>query len=233
MASPKYYQKYPLHTLDTCYIGTKNILEIARNYNARILFSSTSEVYGDPKIKIQNEEYRGNVNTIGIRSCYDEGKRIAETLCFEYQKEFNVNVGIIRIFNTYGPFMNPNDGRVIPNFINQCIENKDITIYGNGEQTRSFCFVNDLVQGLDSMINCNHFGPINLGNNVDFTMNQLAGIIKKLTNSKSNLIYHDLPQDDPILRKPNLDKALKFLNWKPLTNLEDGLIETIKYFKSI
>jgi UDP-glucuronate decarboxylase len=233
IASPKIYQDNSLQTLDTCYLGTKNILDIAKNYNARIVFSSTSEVYGDPEIKVQNEEYRGNVNTIGIRSCYDEGKRIAETLCFEYQKEFNVNVGIIRIFNTYGPFMNPNDGRVIPNFINQCLKNENITIYGNGEQTRSFCFISDLIDGLNKMININYFGPFNLGNDIDFTINQLALIIKDITNSKSNIIYQDLPQDDPILRKPNIKKAFDNLNWKPSTNLRDGLIKTIKYFESI
>ena len=198
MASPKYYQKYPIKTLDTCYIGTKNILDIAEQYKSRIVYSSTSEVYGDPEKKIQDEMYRGNVNTVGIRSCYDEGKRVGETLCFEYKKEKNVNVGIVRIFNTYGPYMDSNDGRVIPNFINQCLQNLDITIYGDGTQTRSFCYEEDLILGLEKMMNNNKLGPINLGNENEFTINQLALKVKELIKSDSKVINLNLPQDDPL-----------------------------------
>lgn len=231
MASPIYYQNEPLNTLDTCYIGTKKILELGRKFKSRILFTSTSEVYGNPLINIQVEEYFGNVNPIGIRACYDEGKRIAETLCMEYVRNYNVNVCIIRIFNTYGPYMSSIDGRVIPNFINQALNNKNITIYGDGNQTRSFCYIDDQLNGIIKMIESNQTGPINIGNPEVYTMKKLALEIIRLTNSNSLLIYKDLPQDDPLIREPNIEKAMKLLNWKPTIKLVDGLANTINFFK--
>jgi len=230
MASPKYYQNKPIKTLDTCYIGTKNVLDLAKKYNARILFTSTSEVYGDPLIKIQKEDYYGNVNPIGIRACYDEGKRVAEALCMEYKRQFNTNVCIIRIFNTYGPYMSPNDGRVIPNFITQCINNNDITIYGNGSQTRSFCYITDQLNGIQKMIKSKETGPINIGNPQEFTILELAHKIKLLTHSNSNIIYKDLPENDPKIRKPDIVKAMILLKWYPQINLDDGLKKTIDFF---
>jgi len=230
-ASPKYYQQNPIKTVKTNVIGTLNMLGMANRLNARILLTSTSEVYGDALISPQVEEYWGNVNPIGIRSCYDEGKRIAETLMIEYNRKHNVETRIVRIFNTYGPRLAKLDGRVVSNFIIQAINNEDITIYGDGSQTRSFCFVDDLVNGLIKLMNSNYHLPINLGNPHEITIKELANIIIGLTNSKSKLIFNDLPQDDPKQRKPNIDKANNLLNWKPTTKLTDGLLKTIKYFK--
>ena len=230
-ASPKYYQQNPIKTVKTNVIGTINMLGMANRLNARILLTSTSEVYGDALISPQVEEYWGNVNPIGIRSCYDEGKRIAETLMIEYNRKHNVETRIVRIFNTYGPRLAKLDGRVVSNFIIQAINNEDITIYGDGSQTRSFCFVDDLVNGLIKIMNSNYHLPINLGNPHEITIKELANIIIGLTNSKSKLIFNDLPQDDPKQRRPNIDKANNLLDWKPTTKLTDGLLKTIKYFK--
>jgi len=229
-ASPPFYQSNPIHTMDTNYIGMKNMLNIAYRYKAKILQTSTSEVYGDPEVHPQPESYRGNVNPDGIRACYDEGKRISETLCFEYNRLYDVDVKVVRIFNTYGPFMRADDGRVISNFICQAINNKDITIYGNGSQTRSFCYVDDMVDGLIKMMGSNIHGPVNLGNPGEFTVRELSDIVIRLTNSKSKLIYLDLPKDDPTKRKPIIDLAKKELNWEPKVNLEEGLKKTIEYF---
>jgi UDP-glucuronate decarboxylase len=233
MASPKYYQKCPLETLDVCYIGTKKILELGLKYNCRILFTSTSEIYGNPLVSVQKEEYFGNVNPIGIRACYDEGKRIAETLCFEYKRKYYVNVCVIRIFNTYGPYMSKTDGRVIPNFINQCLKNEDITIYGNGSQTRSFCYIDDMLYGMIKMMESQETGPINIGNPEVYTVKLLAKKIKVLTMSESNIIYKSLPQDDPLIREPYVEKARILLDWKPTVNLSCGLRKTIEFFKDL
>ena len=234
-ASPKAYQKDPIKTLDTNYIGTKNMCELARFNNATILFTSTSEIYGDPHISPQLESYWGNVNPIGIRSCYDEGKRIGETLLMEYHRCYNVNIRIARIFNTYGPNMDKNDGRVVSNIINQCLSNKDITIYGSGNQTRSFCYVDDTVNGLINLMNNDKtIGPINIGNDNEITILQLSQIILKLfKNCSSKLVYRDLPQDDPTRRKPDLTLAKKYLLWEPSVSLEEGLNKTIHYFNSV
>ena len=230
-ASPIAYQLNPIKTIKTNILGTLNALGIAKRVKARILLSSTSEVYGDPKINPQVEEYWGNVNPIGPRACYDEGKRLAETLMVEYHKSSNVDIRIARIFNTYGPNMDKNDGRVVSNFINQCINNNNITIYGEGLQTRSFCYVSDMVDGLIKLMNSEKYvGPINLGNPNEITIKQLADIVKEKTNSKSKIIFNDLPQDDPIKRQPNIDKAKQILNWEPNVSLDTGLRLTIDYF---
>jgi len=231
-ASPIHYQKDPVKTVRTNVMGAINVLDIAKRTGAKILQASTSEVYGDPEIHPQVEEYRGNVNPIGIRACYDEGKRCAETLFFDYHREYGVDIKVVRIFNTYGPKMALNDGRVVSNFIIQALNNEDITIYGDGTQTRSFCYVSDLVDGLIKMMNSNLTGPINLGNPAEFTILELAKKVIELTNSKSKIIFKPLPQDDPKQRKPAITKAKKYLNWKPKVNLEEGLKETIKYFKA-
>ena len=208
-ASPKAYQSDPLFTLNTNILGTVNLLELAKKHNARILLSSTSEVYGDPKISPQIEEYWGNVNPVGIRSCYDEGKRVAETFMMEYKNKYGLDVKIARIFNTYGPMMNKDDGRVVSNFINQCIRNEPITIYGDGEQTRSVCYIDDLLNGLIKLMNNNITnGPINLGNPYELSIKDLAIEIKRLTNSESTIIYHPLPSDDPMKRKPDISCLL-------------------------
>ena len=232
-ASPKAYQYNAIKTIKTNILGTMNALGIAKRTKARILFSSTSEVYGDPKISPQVEEYWGNVNPIGIRSCYDEGKRVAETLMMEYNRNHNVDIRIARIFNTYGPNMDKNDGRVVSNFINQCLENKDITIYGDGSQTRSFCYVSDTVQGLIQLMNQNETnGPINIGNPYEMTIKELADECLSLIPTQSKIIYEPLPSDDPMKRQPDISKAKKYLNWKPKIELKNGLIETINYFKN-
>ncbi len=234
-ASPIAYQKNPIKTLDTNYIGTKNMCELAKMNNATILFTSTSEIYGDPQISPQIESYWGNVNPIGIRSCYDEGKRIGETLLMEYHRCYNVNIRIARIFNTYGPNMDKNDGRVVSNIINQCLSNKDITIYGDGKQTRSFCYVDDTVNGLINLMeNEKTIGPVNIGNDNEITIIELTmRILKLFKNCSSNLVFKDLPQDDPTRRKPDLTLAKKYINWEPSINLEDGLKKTIEYFSGI
>ena len=229
-ASPKKYQQNPINTLQVNFIGVMNLLELAKHKNAKFLQSSTSEIYGEPQISPQTEEYRGNVNTIGIRSCYDEGKRIAETLIMEYYNKYNIDIKIVRIFNTYGPKMDEDDCRVVSNFINQAINNQDITIYGNGDQTRSFCYIDDLIDGLVNLMQSDYHLPINIGNPNELNVKELANIIIKLTNSKSKLIYKDLPSDDPTNRRPDIKKANQILNWSPKYDLEKGLLKTIDYF---
>jgi len=232
-ASPPKYQKDPIQTLKINFIGVMNLLELARNKNATFLQSSTSEIYGEPEITPQHENYRGNVNTIGIRSCYDEGKRVAETLIMEYHNQYNVNTRIVRIFNTYGPKMDKNDGRVVSNFINQALNNEDITLYGNGEQTRSFCYIDDQIDGLIKLMNSDYIYPVNIGNPYELTIKELASIILKLTKSNSKIIYKDLPLDDPTNRKPDITKARNILHWEPTYDLQEGLIKTIHYFTTI
>jgi len=233
-ASPVHYQRFPVQTIKTSVIGSLNMLELANKLQIPILLSSTSEVYGDPQISPQVEEYWGNVNPIGIRSCYDEGKRAAETLFFDYHRQFNVNIKIARIFNTYGPNMSLNDGRVVSNFIVQALRSEDITIYGDGNQTRSFCYVDDLVDGLIKLMGSpdSVHGPINLGNPTERTVKNLADLIIAKTKSKSKVIFHELPQDDPKQRKPDISKARDILNWEPKIDIDQGLENTIKYFKS-
>ena len=232
-ASPIHYQYNPIMTMKTSVLGIINVLELAKKYNAKILQASTSEVYGDPTIHPQDETYWGNVNPIGIRSCYDEGKRCAETLMIDYHRQHNVNIKIVRIFNTFGPNMALNDGRVVSNFIVQALKNEDITIYGEGNQTRSFCYVSDLVQGLIKMMNTSSeiIGPINLGNPLERTILNLAELILSKINTKSKIIFKDLPQDDPIKRKPDITLAKNVLNWQPQISIEDGLDKTIEYFE--
>ena len=230
-ASPIHYQHNPIKTVKTCTIGVINMLGLAKKNNARILQASTSEVYGDPEIHPQKEDYFGNVNTIGYRSCYDEGKRCAETLFMDYKREHNLNIKIVRIFNTYGPNMTKNDGRVVSNFILQALNNKNLTIFGDGSQTRSFQFIDDLIDGLLKMMNSDFYGPINLGNPVELSMNDLANKIIKLTDSSSEIMYKKLPEDDPKRRKPDISLASSRLGWNPLIDLETGLQKTINYFK--
>jgi UDP-glucuronate decarboxylase len=233
-ASPPAYQIDPIFTIKTNVLGTMNALEIAKKSKARLLLTSTSEVYGDPHISPQVEEYWGNVNPIGIRSCYDEGKRIAETLTMEYNKMHNIEVRIARIFNTYGPNMSKEDGRVVSNFINQCLENKDITIYGDGSQTRSFSYVDDTVDGLIKLMNNSEtIGPINIGNPHEITVKELAEIITNMIKCNSKIVYMDLPSNDPMKRKPDITKAKHFLNWEPIVDLTTGLEKTIEYFSKI
>ena len=233
-ASPIHYQRFPVQTIKTCILGSINMLDLAQRLEVPILLSSTSEVYGDPTVSPQNEEYWGNVNPIGIRSCYDEGKRAAETLFFDYHRQFNVNIKVARIFNTYGPNMSPNDGRVVSNFIVQALRSEDITIYGDGNQTRSFCYVSDLVSGLVKLMDSpkNIIGPINLGNPTEFKVSELANLIIEKTNSKSKIVFMDLPQDDPKQRKPDITKARTTLDWDPKIDLNIGLNQTIEYFSS-
>lgn len=233
-ASPVHYQYNPIKTAKTSVIGVLNMLGLAKRVKATILQASTSEVYGDPEVHPQPENYRGCVNPIGIRSCYDEGKRMAETLCFDYFRQHNVNIKVVRIFNTYGPNMCINDGRVVSNFIVQALKGEDITLYGNGLQTRSFCYVDDLIDGLIRMMNSRSefIGPCNIGNPQEYTMLQLANKIIELTKSKSKIIHMPLPQDDPMQRKPVIELAKDELNWTPKVQLEEGLIKTINYFKT-
>jgi len=235
-ASPIHYQYNPIKTIKTSVMGAINILGLAKRVNAKVLQASTSEVYGDPDIHPQPESYWGNVNPIGIRSCYDEGKRCAETLFMDYHNQNDVKIKIIRIFNTYGPNMNPEDGRVVSNFIVQALKGEDITIFGDGLQTRSFQYVDDLVEGMIRMMKSDDkfLGPVNLGNPNEFTMLELAQTILRLTNSKSKLIHLDLPKDDPKQRQPDISLAKKELNgWEPKTQLEEGLKKTIAYFESV
>ena len=233
-ASPKDYQSNSIKTIKTNILGTLHMLGLAKRTGARILLTSTSEIYGDPQVSPQHEEYWGNVNPIGIRSCYDEGKRLAETLMMEYHRNLRVDTRIARIFNTYGPRLNRNDGRVISNFIVQALENKPITIYGDGTQTRSFCYVDDLIDVMTRMMNSERdfIGPVNIGNPVEFTMIELANLVVTLTKSTSRIIHHSLPQDDPKQRKPDISLANKMLNWTPTEQLKTGLIKTIDYFQS-
>ncbi|MCP4522473.1 MAG: SDR family oxidoreductase [Cytophagales bacterium] len=231
-ASPVHYQYNPIKTVKTSVMGAINMLGLAKRVNARILQASTSEVYGDPTIHPQPESYWGNVNTIGVRSCYDEGKRCAETLFMDYHKQNDVDIKIMRIFNTYGPRMDMNDGRVVSNFIVQALKGEDITIYGEGNQTRSFCFVDDLLEGMVRLMNSREglTGPMNIGNPNEFTIRQLAEKVIEITGSKSKLINLELPKDDPMQRQPIIDLAKKELNWEPTIQLEQGLIKTIAYF---
>ena len=233
-ASPIHYQHDPVQTTKTTVHGAINMLGLAKRIDARILQASTSEVYGDPSIHPQIEDYWGNVNPIGPRSCYDEGKRCAETLFFDYLRQHDLDIKIIRIFNTYGPNMHPNDGRVVSNFIMQALTNKDITVYGDGEQTRSFCYIDDLIDGMMKMMQSKKGinGPINLGNPVEFKIIELAEMIIQLTNSKSKIVNKGLPTDDPIRRKPDITKAKKEIEWEPKVDVMDGLKETIDYFKA-
>ena len=232
-ASPPHYQKNPVHTAKTCFLGALNVLELAKKYNATVLQASTSEIYGDPLMHPQTEEYRGNVNSVGIRSCYDEGKRIAETLFFDHNRQYGTKIRVVRIFNTYGPNMDPKDGRVVSNFIIQALRGDNITIYGNGSQTRCFCYVDDMVEAFIRMMNNlqGFVGPVNLGNPVEMTVRELAERIIRLTGSMSSLEYRELPMDDPVRRKPDISLAKKMLDWEPKVQLEDGLKETIRYFK--
>jgi UDP-glucuronate decarboxylase len=232
-ASPVHYQYDPVQTTKTSVHGAINMLGLAKRVKARILQASTSEVYGDPEVHPQREDYLGRVNPIGIRSCYDEGKRCAETLFFDYRRQHNVNIKVIRIFNTYGPRMHPNDGRVVSNFIVQALRGEDITLYGNGEQTRSFCYVDDLIDAMVAMMesNDNITGPFNVGNPQEVSMLELAELILSLTGSTSKLAFRPLPADDPQRRQPDITAAREMLGWKPRVRLEDGLKETIAYFK--
>lgn len=233
-ASPPHYQFDPIKTAKTCFLGAINMLGLAKRCKARILQASTSEVYGDPAVHPQPETYRGNVNPIGIRSCYDEGKRIAETLFFDYHRQHNVDIRVVRIFNTYGPRMNPDDGRVVSNFIMQALHNDDITIYGDGRQTRSFCYVDDLIDGMYKMMNTDGFtGPANLGNPGEFTMLELAEKVIAKTKSKSKITFKPLPADDPTQRKPVITLAKEKLGWEPTVALDDGLEKTIAYFRGM
>lgn len=232
-ASPVHYQYNPIKTAKTSVYGAMNMLGLAKRVNAKILQASTSEVYGDPQVHPQPESYRGCVNPIGIRSCYDEGKRMAETLFFDYHRQHNVDIKVIRIFNTYGPNMNPYDGRVVSNFIVQALKGEDITVYGEGSQTRSFCYVDDLVDGMCRMMDSRDgfTGPVNLGNPGEFTMLELAKKVIDLTGSSSGIVHRPLPLDDPTQRKPIIELAKKELGWEPLIMLEDGLKRTIDYFE--
>lgn len=234
-ASPIFYQKDPVQTTKTSVHGAINMLGLAKRVKAKILQASTSEVYGDPVEHPQSEGYWGNVNPVGIRSCYDEGKRCAEALFFDYQRQHKLDIKIIRIFNTYGPRMLMNDGRVVSNFIVQALKGENITIYGEGQQTRSFCYVDDLIGGMIAMMNSgsDFYGPVNLGNPGEFTMLELAEKVLKLTQSKSKIIFQPLPQDDPKQRQPNITLAKKTLNWQPTISLEEGLEKTISYFNTL
>jgi UDP-glucuronate decarboxylase len=233
-ASPIHYQRNPVDTIKTSVMGSINLLEVARENNARIFQASTSEVYGDPQVSPQNENYLGNVNPIGIRACYDEGKRASETLFFDYHRQYGIDIKVARIFNTYGPRMDLQDGRVVSNFIVQALSGNPITIYGEGMQTRSFCYVDDLIEGFLMLMNQdNQFtGPLNLGNPREFTMKELAALIIELTGSKSQLVFEPLPQDDPKQRKPDISLAKKVLDWEPEFSLEEGLLKTISEFRN-
>ena len=234
-ASPIHYQYDPVQTTKTNVHGAINMLGLAKRLNAKIFQASTSEVYGDPVVHPQNEEYWGNVNPIGIRSCYDEGKRCAETLFFDFNRQHKLKIKIARIFNTYGPRMHPNDGRVVSNFIVQSLKDRDITVYGDGLQTRSFCYIDDLINVIIQFMNSDveFIGPVNIGNPVEFSILELAEILIKITNSKSNIIFKDTVKDDPKQRQPDISLAKEKLNWKPLVQLEEGLKKTIKYFDKI
>jgi UDP-glucuronate decarboxylase len=233
-ASPIHYQRYPVQTIRTNVLGMLNMLELARKNNAPILQASTSEIYGDPLVSPQTEEYWGNVNTIGFRSCYDEGKRVAETMCSDYSKQYNCSIKIARIFNTYGPGMQKDDGRVVSNLIVQALGDLPLTIYGDGSHTRSFCYVDDLIDGLMKLLfsPADVTGPINLGNPEEYTILQLAKKIKELTGSPSEIQYQALPSDDPKQRKPDISKAIRILEWNPVTDLDSGMRKTIKHFQS-
>ncbi len=231
-ASPVHYQNDPVQTTRTSVVGVLNLLELAQKTGAKILQASTSEVYGDPHVHPQTESYWGHVNPIGIRACYDEGKRCAETLFFDFQRQHQLDIRVVRIFNTYGPNMHPNDGRVVSNFIVQALTHQPITIFGDGSQTRSFCYVSNLVEGLIATMEGSYVGPINLGNPTEFTMLQLAEHVLELTGSDSKIIFCPLPQDDPKQRRPDISLAAKVLGWKPTISLHEGLLQTIPYFQA-
>ncbi len=230
-ASPVHYQYNPVKTIKTNVLGTLYMLGLAKRVKARLLLASTSEVYGDPEIHPQSEDYRGNVNPIGPRSCYDEGKRVAETLAFDYHRQNNVDIRVARIFNTYGPRMLENDGRVVSNFVVQSLKNESLTVYGDGSQTRSFCYVSDLVEGLMRLMNGSHIGPINLGNPGEYTILQLAQAVQKMVNPDAEIIFKPLPQDDPRRRRPDITKAKSLLDWEPTVALQEGLKLTIDDFR--
>lgn len=231
-ASPIHYQQHPIQTIQTSTVGMVNMLEVASEHHARILQASTSEVYGDPDVHPQPETYHGNVNPIGPRACYDEGKRVAETLCMDYHRAKNVDIRIVRIFNTYGPRMHPKDGRVVSNFITQALSEEPITIYGDGNQTRSFCYIDDMIDGIMLMMGqTQHKGPINIGNPQEISVRTLAESVIRMTNSSSSIILKDLPQDDPRQRQPDISLAKKILHWEPKVPLEEGLKKTIDYFQ--
>lgn len=231
IASPPIYKKYSFETLDTNFIGTRNVLQLALRCEAKMLFTSTSEIYGDPTVHPQPESYYGNVNTMGERSCYDEGKRIAETLIYEYRKRYNIDTKVVRVFNTYGPFMDINDGRVITNFIQQILRDEPLLIYGDGTQGRSFCYVTDMINGLISMMKSSEHGPINLGNpHCEFTLNELVKEYEQILGKKLGVEYLKATENDPHQRKPVIDKALEKLNWRPYVSLKYGLIDTMKHF---
>jgi UDP-glucuronate decarboxylase len=234
-ASPVHYQFDPVQTTKTSVVGAINMLGLAKRVKAKILQASTSEIYGDPEVHPQPESYKGAVSTIGPRACYDEGKRCAETLFFDYKRQHNVDIKVVRIFNTYGTNMHPNDGRVVSNFIVQALQNEDITIYGDGKQSRSFCYVDDLISGMIKMMASpdSFSGPVNLGNPEEFTMIELAKKVIELTNSKSKIVYNDLPQDDPMQRQPDITLAKRELQWEPSISLEEGLKKTIDYFEKV
>jgi UDP-glucuronate decarboxylase len=234
-ASPVHYQFDPVQTTKTCVHGAINMLGLAKRVHAKILQASTSEVYGDPETHPQREEYRGSVNCLGPRSCYDEGKRCAETLFMDYYRQYKLRIKIIRIFNTYGPRMLPNDGRVVSNFIVQALQNEDITVYGDGTQTRSFCFVSDLIRGMVAMMESSDecIGPINMGNPHENSMLELATVIKQMTGSRSRIVHAPLPEDDPVRRRPDISKASERLDWNPTVPLEQGLTTTVAYFESL
>ena len=231
-ASPVHYQYNPVKTIKTNVMGTLNMLGLAKRIKARFLLASTSEVYGDPEVHPQSEDYRGNVNTIGIRSCYDEGKRVAETLAFDYHRQNGVDIRVARIFNTYGPRMLENDGRVVSNFVGQALKDIPLTVYGDGSQTRSFCYVDDLVEGLIRLMNGDFIGPVNLGNPSEYTILQLAQTIQKMVNPDAELRFETLPQDDPKRRKPDITRAKTHFNWEPTISLQDGLEKTIADFQT-
>lgn len=234
-ASPPNYQRDPLYTLDTCINGLKNVLELATKMNAKVIQASTSEIYGDPLEHPQKESYRGNVNTIGIRSCYDEGKRVGETYCFDYCRVKSTKIKVGRIFNTYGPFMDTHDGRVVSNMIVQGLKGEDITVYGDGNQTRSFQYIDDLIDGFVKIAETdeNFIGPVNLGNPDEFTIKEFAKLVLKMTGNKSKIVFKELPSDDPLKRKPDISLAKEKLGWEPKIKLEEGLEKTIAYFKKV
>ena len=230
-ASPPRYAAMPVHTLQTGSLGTENALKLSLKHNARFIMASTSEVYGDPSISPQSETYWGNVNPIGERSCYDEAKRYSEALCLAYVRQYSADVGIVRIFNTYGPRLDPQDGRVVSNFVRQALACDDLTVYGDGRQTRSFCYVDDEIRGIISLLDSTELGPINIGNPDEFTMLELADLVLELTGSNSQVVFHPLPSDDPLQRRPDISRARELLNWEPRVPLRDGLSKTIEWFR--
>lgn len=232
LASPKYYLEYPIKTLKSGLLGTHNCLGIAKNKKTKFFLASTSEIYGDPLVHPQVEEYWGNVNTVGVRSCYDESKRGAEALTYAYMRQHNIDIRVVRIFNTYGPNMQVDDGRVVSNFIVQALRNKNLTLYGDGSQTRSFCYIDDLVKGISKMMEVEYKKPLNLGNPFEFTIKELAELVLKSIKSRSKIKNFPLPEDDPKQRQPDISKALRILNWQPAVSLEDGIEKTTEYFKN-